>query len=146
MTDDAGSDRRRIVRAFLLAPLTAPAVYAVALIAIGIVRSVAGPGGSFSLNAMAEVVALVAAIGIPIAYVSALVAGAPMYLLLRRLGAVSHILILVVGATIGVAAALIIQPQVRGELISIPFPLWVGGLLGLSSAEVFWRISGRPIG
>ena len=143
MTDDAGSDRRRIIRAFLLAPLTAPALYAVALIGLGVVRSIAGRGGSLSLTAIAEVVALVAAIGTPIAYASALVAGAPMYLLLRRLDAASHISMAIVGATIGVAAAVIIQPQVRGEMISIPFPLWIGGLLGLASAEVFWRLSRR---
>jgi len=66
-----------------------------------------------------------------------------MYLLLRRLDAASHISMAIVGATIGVAAAVIIQPQVRGEMISIPFPLWIGGLLGLASAEVFWRLSRR---
>jgi hypothetical protein len=33
-------DRRRVIRAFLLAPLTAPAAYAAALIAMGLARSI----------------------------------------------------------------------------------------------------------
>ena len=140
MADDASSDRRRLIRAFLLAPLTAPAVYAAALIVVGVVRSIQGRG-SFSVGGVVAVLGLVAMVGVPVAYVATLAAGLPMYLLLRRLGMVSGLVMAIVGATIGVAAAIIIQPQVRGEMISFPFPIWVGAVLGLLSAEVFRRLT-----
>jgi hypothetical protein len=139
MADDPGGDRRRLIRAFLLAPLVAPAAYAVVLLVISVGRSIVGHGGG-SLSAIAGIVGLVAIIGTPIAYVSALAAGFPAYLVLRRVGLVSHLWIALVGAAIGVAAAIVIQPQVRGEMISFLFPMWVGGLLGLVSAEAFWRL------
>jgi hypothetical protein len=48
------------------------------------------------------------------------------------------------GAAIGAAGALALAPYLRGELFSIRFPWWVAALLGLASAEVFWRMQSVP--
>jgi hypothetical protein len=139
--DDANNaDRRRVVRAFLLAPLTAPTAYAAALILISLIRSVVRDVGNSSVTAVFGVVGLIAAIGVPVAYVSALVGGLPLYLLLRRIGRVSRVWLLIVAAAIGVVVSIILEPQLRGEMISFPFPIWVGAILGLVSGEAFWRL------
>jgi hypothetical protein len=44
------------------------------------------------------------------------------------------------GAVIGAAGALALAPYLRGDFLSIRFPWWVAALLGLASAEVFWRM------
>ena len=71
---------------------------------------------------------------------AALLIGAPIYLLLRRRGAVVPTTFWLVGAVIGAAVAVLLAPQLRGELFSISFPWWAGVLLGLLSAEVFRRL------
>ena len=39
-----------------------------------------------------------------------------------------------------IAGALALAPYLRGDFLSIRFPWWVAALLGLASAEVFWRM------
>ena len=78
----------------------------------------------------------------PTAYVAALVVGVPTYFLLRRLGLVRRWTLWLAGAAIGAAGALALAPYLRGDLFSIRFPWWVAALLGVASAEVFWRVRG----
>jgi hypothetical protein len=52
----------------------------------------------------------------------------------------SRLVLWVVGATIGIAIAILLQPQLHGEMVSIPFPIWGGALLGWTTAESFWRL------
>jgi hypothetical protein len=42
------------------------------------------------------------------------------------------------------AFAPLLAPHLRGELFSIPFPWWAGGLLGLAVAAAFGSLLGLP--
>jgi hypothetical protein len=131
---------RRAVRAFLIAPLAAPAAYAGGVIIIELTRGMFGDGTSVSVRSLFMLVAMVAAVGAPVAYGAALVVGLPAFLLLRRANILSRTSLLGVGAATGIAVSIVIAPGLRGELFSIPFPWWAGGLLGIASAEAFWRL------
>jgi hypothetical protein len=37
-----------------------------------------------------------------------------------------------------------IAPTLRGDLFSVPFPWWLGTLIGAACAELFWRIGAAP--
>jgi hypothetical protein len=138
--DDAGAPSgRRILGALLIAPLTAPAAYAAFLVAMMLSRVAFGSASSSSLSGIGELVLAVAALGVPLAYGAAFLAGAPIYLVLRRRGVVAPQALWIVGAMIGALVALLLAPQLRGEPVSIRFPWWTGSLLGVLSAEVFRR-------
>ena len=137
---------RRTLRAFLIAPLVAPATYAGSLIVLGIVRGMLGKGASPRAGSILTLVGAVAAIGVPIAYVATVVVGVPAFVVLRRVSALSRAPLLAVGGITGIAVAILIAPQLRGELFSIPFPWWAGALVGIASAEVFWRLLGHTDG
>jgi hypothetical protein len=98
--------------------------------------------GSHAMGALGDLVIAVAWIGVPIAYAAMLGGGAPAYFLLRRFGVVAAWTLWLAGAVIGVVVAWLIRPSLRGDLFSIPFPWWVGALLGVVSAEAFRRLSG----
>jgi len=134
----------RLLRAFVVAPLAAPAAYAVGLLAVAVAHAVVGATSLPSAGAAVDLLRAVAAAGVPLAYAATLVAGAPAYLLLRRTGLVSRWSLWLGGGVIGVVVALLLAPSLRGELFSIPFPWWTGGLLGVVSAEVFWRLLATP--
>jgi hypothetical protein len=128
--------RARIIRAFLVAPLAAPVAYSVALLG----GTIVGPSSVPSVRSAAELVLTIFAVGGACAYAAAILAGGPIYLLLRRLALVSRWTLWLGGIAIGVTVALLLAPSLRGELFSIPFPWWVGALLGLVSAEAFLRL------
>ena len=139
--DDSGpGGRRRLIRAFLVAPLAAPVGYAMGLALLGLIRVVSGAASVPSIGSLVSVTGMIAAIGIPVAYAAALVGAAPVYVVLRRLGVVSSMTLWMTGTVIGVVVALLLAPQLKGELFSIPFPIWVGALLGLLCADVFQRL------
>ena len=138
--DDGGAPSgRRVLGAFLIAPLTAPAAYGAFLVATMLARVAFGSASSSSLSGIGELVLAVGTLGVPLAYGAALLAGAPIYLVLRRRGAVAPQTVWIVGALIGAVVALLLAPRLRGELVSIRFPWWTGSLLGVLSAEVFRR-------
>ncbi len=107
---------------------------------IELTREMFGSGGSVTVKSLFMLVAMVAAVGAPIAYGAMLVVGAPAFLLLRRANVLSRASLLAVGGATGIAVAIVIAPQLRGELFSIPFPWWAGALIGAVSAEAFWRL------
>jgi hypothetical protein len=137
--DGGAPSGRRLLGAFLIAPLTAPAAYAAFLVAVMLSRVAFGSASSSSLGGIGELVLAVAALGVPLAYGAALLAGAPIYVVLRRRGVVAPQTLWIVGAMIGAVVALLLAPRLRGDLVSIRFPWWTGSLLGLLSAEVFRR-------
>ena len=49
----------------------------------------------------------------------------------------------VVGGCVGCIVSFGLAPYLRGELFSILFPWWAGSLLGITSAEVCWRLLPR---
>jgi hypothetical protein len=132
---------KRLLLAFLVAPLAAPVAYVLGTLAVELVRRGNAPSALSILDLLIGVFTL----GAPCAYVAALVAGAPIYFVLRRLGLLSRMTVWLGGAAIGAAGALALAPYLRGELFSIRFPWWVAALLGLASAEVFWRMQSVPV-
>jgi hypothetical protein len=137
--DDGAPSGRRLLGAFLIAPLTAPAAYAAFLVAMMLARVALGSASSSSLGGIGELVLAVAALGVPLAYGAAFLAGAPIYFVLRHRGVVAPQTLWIVGAMIGAAVALLLAPRLRGDPISIRFPWWAGSLLGVLSADVFRR-------
>lgn len=123
--------------AFLVSPLVAPLAFVIAALGIQVVKS-----GAPSTRSAADLVMAVFALGTPLAYLATFVAGAPMYFTLRARGLVRHWTVWLGGTMIGTAVAIALSPHLRGELFSVRFPSWAGALLGVASAEVFWRIGG----
>jgi hypothetical protein len=138
MTD--ASARKRLLLAFLIAPLAAPVAYIVGAIVVGLIVR----GSWMSTRALLDLFIGVFTLGGPTAYVAAFVVGVPTYILLRRLGLVRRWTLWFAGAAIGAAGALALAPYLRTDLFSIRFPWWVAALLGVASAEVFWRVRGAP--
>lgn len=94
---------------------------------------------------------LVMAFGVPVALAAAVVA-VPVYWLIRvppsdgrsdPLPTVRAQMLLASGAVIGVCVSALLGPPLRGDLISIPFPAWSGGVLGLLSALTFLLVLRR---
>ena len=132
---------KRLLLAFLLAPLAAPVAYVVGTLAVEFFRR----GYTLKALSVLDLVIGTFTLGAPCAYVAALVVGAPMYFVLRRLGLLSRWTLWLAGAAIGAAGALALAPYLRGDLFSIRFPWWVAALLGLVSAEVFWQVLTAPL-
>jgi len=137
MTDS--SARKRLLLAFLVAPLAAPVAYILGAIVVGLIVR----GSWMSSRALQDLFIGVFTLGGPTAYVAAIVAGVPTFFLLRSLGLVYRWTLWLAGAAIGAAGALVLAPYLRGDLFSIRFPWWVAALLGVASAEVFWRVRGE---
>ena len=132
---------RPVLRAFVLAPLTAPLAYWVGLIAWGVIR--AGVGGMPGVEGALRLLGWVLAVGAPIAYGAALVGGVPVYVVLRRRGRLGRAPLWIAGAAIGSIVAMLLAPGLRSDLFSIPFPWWAGALLGVLVAEAFRRLHPR---
>jgi hypothetical protein len=130
---------RRLLLAFLLAPLAAPVAYVAGTLAFA---PFTGRGSPPSGRAVFDLVIGVFVLGAPTAYAAALGVGAPTYFVLRALGLAHRWTLWLAGAAIGTGGALVLAPYLRGDLFSIRFPWWTGALLGLVSAEVFSRVRG----
>jgi hypothetical protein len=139
----ANSDAARLARAFLVAPLAAPAACTVALVGGDFLQGIFGGPSSHSLRAALGLAAGIFAVGIPLAYAATLVAAVACLFIFRTRGSLSRPVLWALGAVVGCATALVISPILRGELFSIPFPWWAGALLGLCSAETLWRLLPR---
>jgi len=127
---------RRLLLAFLVAPLAAPAAFVLTAVVVEVIRSSATPSvqSAFSLTLG------VFAVGAPVAYAATLAAGAPTYFALRALGLVRRWTVWLGAAAIGAAVAMALSPRLAGDLFSVKLPWWAGSLLGVVSAEVFWRL------
>ena len=128
---------RRLLLAFLVAPLAAPVAYVLATLAVQLFGS-----GAASVQSALDLVIGVFVLGAPTAYAAALLVGVPTYVVLRKLGLVRRWTLWLAGAAIGAAGAATLTPWLRGAPFSIDFPWWTGALLGFVSAEVFWRVLG----
>jgi hypothetical protein len=129
---------KRLLAAFLVAPLAAPVAYVIGTLAVEAFRR----GSGLSRRGVLDLLIGVFALGAPTAYFAALVAGVPTYFVLRGLGLLTRWTVWLSGAAIGVAGALVLAPYLHGDLFSIRFPWWTAALLGIVSAEVFWRVRG----
>ena len=127
---------RRLLLAFLVAPLAAPVAYVLATLGVQLL----GSGSAPSMQSAVDLVIGVFVLGAPTAYAAALLVGVPTYFVLRKLGRVSRWTLWLAGAAIGAAGAATLTPWLRGAPFSINFPWWTGALLGVASAEVFWSV------
>lgn len=138
---------RRELTAAALAPLAAPLGYWLALTIYGVVRWLDQRQYGVRLPSLGEIVRPllpILAVGAPVAWATAVV-GIPAYLAVRAqgqpLGAGQRVVLLAVATALGLLVARIMAPGLRGEFFSIPFPLWLGALLGAVVAVVFlWRL------
>jgi hypothetical protein len=75
-----------------------------------------------------------------------LIAGVPIYLLLRRFGRLGLGWFVVAGVVVGLLVAVALEPYLRGELVSIPLTPLHGAVLGAAVAVVFWALGVRGRG
>jgi len=134
---------KRVVRASLIAPLTAPVLY----YAMAMITALADPvrrvsAGQSFLNGLA----LVFALGAPVAYTATFLVALPLLWLVRRVAPLTLARTILVGFLVGVAVASTLAPWLRGELVSIPLPPWQGAVLGGASAAVWYGLSLERIG
>ena len=132
----------RPLKAFGLAPLTAPILYW--LISLG--GAIADPNRRYAafkdpLTSFAAVMVF----GAPISYVATLVFGGPSYVLLVRRNALRLGPIVLIGTVAGLITARVVQPQLRGELFSVSLGPLHGVTLGGVTALVFWWCLRPPI-
>ena len=134
--------RTQLLQAFGLAPLAAPVAYTVILLLASLRRATLSDGVLPSIGGLPDMVTGIAAVGIPVAY-AAMLAGVPGVLLLRRFDLLGFWPVAALGSTIGLGAAVLLAPALRGDFISVPFPRWLGAVLGFITSVVFWRILRR---
>ncbi|HEX7796784.1 MAG TPA: hypothetical protein VF456_20620 [Vicinamibacterales bacterium] len=129
---------KRLVRASLIAPLTAPVLYYAMAIGAALLDPLRRASVSQSLlNSLV----LVIAFGAPIAYVATLGIGLPLLWIVRRVAPLTLARTILVGFLVGVAVASGLAPWLRGELVSIPLPPWQGALLGGAAAAVWYQLA-----
>jgi len=131
----------RVVRAFLCAPLTAPLLYW----AGSLTSALLDPARrNAALQSPLTSLAFVVAFGSPLAYAASLVAGVPAWWLLRRQTAAASAALILLGAALGLATAIVMGPYLRGELFSIVLTPQQGAGLGAASGGVFlWLARGN---
>jgi hypothetical protein len=116
------SEQPHPLRAFVLAPLIVPILWASAL---GLTWS-AGPG-----LVLAEVGVVVLA-SLPFIYGAALLIGLPVYLVIRRQGQLSAWHSMVAGAVLGAVVLPMAEPIVGRHTVGI------GAILGFAAGSLFW--------
>jgi hypothetical protein len=137
---------KRVVRASLIAPLTAPVLYYV----MAMVAALVDPARRVSAGQrFLDGLALVFAFGAPVAYAATFAVALPVLWVVRRVVPLTLARTILVGFLVGVAVASGLAPWLRGEPVSIPLPPWQGALLGGASAAVWYvlsldRIRSRP--
>ncbi len=127
----------KLVRAFLLAPLVVPVAYW----AIGEALAAADPyrRATVGYNFPGSLLSVLA-VGAPVAYAVALVAGVAALRLTRKT-AFTLVRVLPFGIVAGMATSLVLAPRLRGDLFSVPLPPWEGALLGALAAAAWWRLA-----
>lgn len=129
---------KRLVSASLIAPLTAPVLYYLGALIAALLDPVRRESVGQSLLSG---LAVVLAVGAPIAYAATFGAGLPALWMTRRAGPLTIGRTVLVGLLAGVGVSIVIAPWLRGELVSIPLAPWHGGLLGAATAAVWYWLA-----
>ena len=129
----------RVVRATLIAPLVVPLLYWTGSLA-GALADPARRG--YAGHNLWSGLAFVFAFASPVAYAATLALGLPALWLVRRLWRLTLPTTVTVGLVVGSGVAAVLAPNVRGELVSVPLPVWSGALLGAAAAGVWWVLAG----
>jgi hypothetical protein len=129
---------RHPIRGLLIGPLVVPIAYWIGL-------TVYAWASDFSISgfqALRELVPIVS-FGLPIAYLAALVWGAPLLVGLRRLGWLRASTVIAVGALGGTIVALGLAFDQQGSLFRVRLPVPAGAVLGaLAGAACWWAGQG----
>ena len=133
----------RIVRATLIAPLVVPLLYWTASLAGALADS--GRRGYAGQNLWSGL-AFVFAFATPVAYAATLALGLPALWLVRHLWRLTLATAVVVGLVVGSGVAAVLEPHLRGELVSAPLPVWSGALLGAAAAAAWWALARADAG
>jgi hypothetical protein len=108
--------------------------------------SAAGSGGRHqSLDDAGRALVVIVSFGAPVAYAATLIGGGALWMLARRNAFIGLAPTAATGALLGALVSLVLAPSLRGELFSVPLPLWLGALLGVATAVVWWTLArGNP--
>jgi hypothetical protein len=141
---------RRELTAAIVAPLVAPLAYWIGLTTYGLARVLGRPGEYGAVPSLRQILSplgYILVVGAPVAWATA-AAALPLYVVVRGVGASGASLgtgrlvaLLALCAALGIVVARLMRPQLRGELFSIPFPLWAGALLGVAVGATFLRMA-----
>ena len=123
----------RHLRAFLIAPLTAPLLYCAGTLAAAFADPVRR--GHAGQNLLSGALVVFAA-GAPIAYAAAAIGALPALWIERRFGRLGLLPTIVVGLIVGGGVAAAIQPFLLGEVVTVLLPAWGGALMGAGAAGV----------
>ena len=136
--------KKRLVKAFIIAPLSGPALFAVGVSALGALTSI-GAGEIKKAGIVLTGAPIWFLFGVPVSYLVTLVLGVPAYYYFHtRLG---------VGYAEWVLAAAIVG-AVAGLIVALSFQLfdmeWVvgymlfGAVFGAVTGYTFWRLAVKP--
>jgi len=128
------------LRATIIAPLTAPLLYWAGSFAFALADPVRR---SYADQNMFGALAVVGAGGAPVAYAATLLIALPALWLLSKIGPLTPGRTMLTGLVTGVAVGIPLARMLRGDLFSVPMPLWAAGALGAASAAVWWRCARR---
>lgn len=128
----------RFVRATLIAPLTAPVLY---WAGTGAVAAADPDRRADVVPNLFHDLPVVMVWGAPVAYVVTVAVALPALWLLRRHGPLTAERTVAVGLVVGLLTGLILAPQLRGDLITVPMGPWIGVALGAASAAVWWLLA-----
>jgi hypothetical protein len=131
----------RVLKAFLIAPLTAPVVYWLASFVSALAD---GNRRHSAMSALLTSFALVMGFGSAVSYAATIVVGGPLYWLLGRNNALPLAPAIVVGGVTGAIVSVLLAPQLRGEIVSIPLGLPRAIAMGVATGIVFWWLLRDP--
>ena len=125
---------RHPIRGLLIAPMVVPIAYWIGVMAYAW-------GSDFRLDwfkALREL-AMITTFGLPIAYATTFVWGAPMLYALHRVGWLQAETLIAAGALGGTFVAVLFAFYQQGALIRVHMPLPVGAVLGALVGGICWR-------
>ena len=123
-------------RAFFIAPLAVPLVYWAERLS----EAAADPARrDWALSNGLSGLLIVVVFSAPVAYAATVAAGVPLFMLGRRQRLRLSVTV-IVGVVLGAIVGALLEPQLRGDLFSVPVGPWRGALLGGAAATVWHRL------
>jgi len=132
---------RHPIRGLLIGPLIAPIAYWVGVMAHASIRDFRVVGWFQALREFA----MIAAFGLPVAYLATFIWGAPILYALHRFGWLRPVTVVAAGALGGILFALWFAAGQQDSFIRVHMPLAGGAALGaLVAGACWWAGQGGP--